>query len=362
MSFISGAAHLVGNVVGPVEQAAGSIGSVGGLFPNKYATAATNAGHAITNPNVHLTNPGNLFTSGSAFTYTPPTHVNNPSGSQSNANLTGSTYDAQAAQQAAQTAKDNAAYNSYKTEANNDLSTLLGSYNATTQGLRSKYGIQQNQLDSGQKATQATYNDNVNQQNQNLLRQQNQSRQDAYQAYNNLMNLLGAYGAGGSSVAQQWAPEAAQHFLTAQLNGANQTTAANLKNLDTAYNNYMLDYKNQKDKVNDALNSDLATAKSQYNTTRDSLNRIIGRINDQTVTPDQIASDLGGIDVPNIQYVKPSYTGITPVYHAPSLDSFRAADPTSSFAAPSTVSNSSTTPALVYLMQQQQKQQQPTIA
>ena len=258
-------------------------------------------------------------------------------------------------------AQDLAAYGAYQTEANNDLGRLLGSYNATKQSLNSKYDTLGNQLESGKAHTTDQYNDSVTGQNQDLLRQQNQVRQGTYQAYQNLMNLLGAYGGGGTSVAQQWAPTAAQHFQNAQLGDAGQNAASNLRSLNTTYGNYLDDYKNQKDQLFDQRNQDLANADSQYSDTKSKLDTILNHINSRALPAGDIGGALSGLDIPSINYVKPSYTGTTPVYNAPNLASFEASTPASSFASPAAVSNSSATPALAYLLSQQ-KRQQPALA
>jgi hypothetical protein len=259
-------------------------------------------------------------------------------------------------------AQDLAAYGIYRNEATKDLGKLLGSYNATKQSLNSNYDIKGNQLDSAKAHAQDNYNDSVTQTNQDLLRQQNQVNQGTYNAYHNLMNLLGAYGGGGTSVAQNWAPTAAQHFQNAQLGDANQTAASNLHSLNTNWGNYMNDYDQQKKQLVDSRGQDLANADSQYNSTRDQLNAILDRISSQAVAPGDIGGALGGINVPNVNFVKPTYTGETPVYNAPNLSTFEAAPIAANFATPAQSSNSAAAPALAFLLSQQKRQQQPAVA
>jgi hypothetical protein len=258
-------------------------------------------------------------------------------------------------------AQDLAAYNTYQNEAHGDLDRLLHSYNATKDSLNSSYGVRANQLESAKAHAQDNYNDSVTDQNQNLLRQQNQVRQGVHDAYQNLMNLLGAYGGGGTSVAQEWAPTAAQHFQNVQLGDANQNTAANLRHLNTNWGNYLQDYRDEKSQLADTHNQDIANAKSQYADTRDKLNLILSRIGSHAVDPGVIGSALGALDIPHINYVRPTYTGNTPVYNAPNLSTFEASAPTANFASPGSVSNTAATPALAYLLDQQ-KRQQPAVA
>jgi hypothetical protein len=61
MSFLSGAAHLVGDVAAPVAKAAGAVGSLGGLLPNSGSTRLTNIGSAIASPNQVLSNASGIF-------------------------------------------------------------------------------------------------------------------------------------------------------------------------------------------------------------------------------------------------------------------------------------------------------------
>lgn len=364
MSFLSGATHVIGNVVGPALEGAGTIYDY--ATPGKGSSKATNVGKAITNPNVTLSNPANLgFGQSSGFTYAAPaTNANtanstNPAGTSTPSTTT---YDPNAYGGYGSAAAQSAAYGTYQTEAQNDLSKLLNSYNNTVAGLNSTYSTKGNELDSAKAAAENSYNTGVTDQNQNLLRQDNSIRQGTYQAYQNLMNLLGAYGGGGTSVAQQWAPTAAQHFQNAQLGTANQTTAGNLRDLNSNWGTYLNQYKNEKSQLLDQQNQDLKKAEGQYNDTRDQLNLILDRIGNRSVPTSDVSGALSGLNIPSVNYIQPTYTGTTPVYQAPNLSTFEASTPAASFAQPSAVSNSAATPALAFLLNQQKQKQQPTLA
>lgn len=362
MSFLSGATHVIGNVVGPALEGAGTIYDY--ATPGKGSSKATNTGKAITNPNVTLSSPSNLgFGQSSGFTYTPPSNSGSSSSQPvKDANGSGTTYDPNAYGGYGSAAAQTAAYGTYQNEAQNDLSKLLNSYNNTVAGLNSTYSTKGNELDSAKTAAENSYNTGVTDQNQNLLRQQNQVRQGTYQAYQNLMNLLGAYGGGGTSVAQQWAPTAAQHFQNAQLGDANQTTAGNLRDLNSNWGTYLNQYKNEKSQLLDQQNQDLKKAEGQYNDTRDQLNLILDRIGNRSVPTSDVSGALSGVNIPSVNYIQPTYTGTTPVYQAPNLSTFEASTPAASFAQPSAVSNSAATPALAFLLNQQKQKQQPTLA
>ena len=62
--FLSSVVHAAGNVAAPALEAAGGALSFGGLMPNLSANTFTNAGHAISNPNVVASNLGGTFTLG----------------------------------------------------------------------------------------------------------------------------------------------------------------------------------------------------------------------------------------------------------------------------------------------------------
>lgn len=69
MSFLSGVAHIAGNVVGPAAELGGAVTSVGGLVKNPLSNSLTSTGHNITNPNVTLSNTGGILQSNDpAFT------------------------------------------------------------------------------------------------------------------------------------------------------------------------------------------------------------------------------------------------------------------------------------------------------
>lgn len=354
----------LGNIIG---HAAATVGrAYDYATPGSGTSALTNAGRAVYNPDVVLSNPSGILTKAPAFTPATSTATNantaNSTNSAGTSTPSTTTYDPNAYGGYGSAAAQTAAYGTYQTEAQNDLSKLLNSYNNTVAGLNSTYSTKGNELDSAKTAAENSYNTGVTDQNQNLLRQQNQVSQGTYQAYQNLMNLLGAYGGGGTSVAQQWAPTAAQHFQNAQLGDANQTTAGNLRDLNSNWGTYLNQFENEKKQLADQRNNDLQTAEGQYNDTRDQLNLILGRIGSRSAPTSDISGALSGLNIPSIQYVQPTYNGTTPVYNAPNLSTFEASTPTASFAQPSAVSNSAATPALAFLLNQQKQKQQPTLA
>lgn len=318
-----------------------------------YSTLGAN----ITNPNVNYKGVLNPPTASNNF-YTPPTHI--ATGANQNTNSDSTTIADQ--QAAAAQAKQNAAYNTYKGYATDDLSKLLNSYNNQVAGINSNYDTQGNELQSGYNHAQTTNQNQVTSQQQALLDQENNIRQGTHHAYQNAMNMLGALGAGGSSAALQWAPQATSDFQNIQVGQADKNTAANLASLAGSWDAYQQGFGQQKKKLADNRNQDLLNAKSSYGDVKDALGRIIDSINSQNTTPDAIASSLGAAEsgLNNVKFVKPSYTGVTPVLATPQLSNYLAPNLQASLGTTTPDNNNTAaTPAAVYLasLQNQKKQQ-----
>jgi hypothetical protein len=255
------------------------------------------------------------------------------------------------------TAADLSAYNTYRGQANSALGDLLNQYDTTTKSLNSKYDTMANQDQSNYNQTKSNYDQAVTGQNQDLLRQTNQDREGVSHAYQNLLDMLGAYGGGASSVALQWAPNAAESYQNKLVNGDQSTTAHNLASLAGNFGTFQNQFDQQKKQEADQRAQDIAQANQDYNQTKGRLNDLLGYINNQSLDPGTIGTKLDEIQasIPNNVYVKPSYNGTSPVYQAPSLASFESNMPTASISSNVIPGNSSATPALYYLLNQQQK-------
>lgn len=310
-------------------------------------------GNNITNPEVNylgVYNPG----------YSAPT----PATPKGPANLTGSTTTVNNQSAPQFTAQDIAAYNTYKGQANQGLSDLLGQYNTAVQGENSAFNTAQNVNQSDFNKQQGNYNQAVTGQNQDLLRQTNQDMQGVSTAYRNLMDLLGAYGGGASSVALQWAPNAAKTYQDRLMSGDKQTAASNLASLASNWNDFITGFDQRKQQQLDQHNQNLAQAKQDYTHTQAQLNRIIDAINNRSDTPGNIGTNLNTIEasIPNSVFVNPTYTGVTPSFTRPSLASFQSQMPTATISTSTMPTNSSATPVLNFLLSQGQKQKQDATA
>lgn len=367
MSFVSGLAHAVGDVVGPTLEGAGTAYDY--LTPGKGSSKATNVGKAITNPNVTLSNPANLgFGQQSAFTYAAPashptvtTHTNlNTANTGQNTTTPSSTYDPAAAAAAAQTA---AQYNQYGNEVNSALNDLFGQYNTAVSKENSAYGQAQNTDQSAYNTQKGNYDQAVTGQNQDLLGQVNQDREGVSNAYRNLMDLLGAYGGGASSVALQWAPNAAKTYQDKLVSGDQQTSAKNLASLANSWNDFLGNFQQRKQQELDQHNQNLQQAQADYAHTKGQLAQIMDAINNQSDTPGNIGTRLDNIEasIPNTVFVKPTYTGVAPTFTRPSLASFESTMPTAAISTMTMPTNSSATPVLTALLNQQKKQNAATV-
>lgn len=377
MAWYNSAIHAVGNLVGPTLEAAGGVQD---LLPGKGTSQLTNLGHNITSPTVTLSNPSGILgaasasngNNNSAFSgagaYNPAyTTAGNSSAPKMNPNTADQSTDPGSGQVLGQSTINptTTAYNTYKNEANSALNDLLGQYNTAVNKENSAYTTQNNTDQSAYNQQKANYDNQVTGQNQDLLRQTNQDEQGVSNAYRNLMNLLGAYGGGASSVALQWAPNAARTYQNKLLSGDKATTAANLANLASNWGTYQNQYDQKKQQDLYQHNNNLAQAQADYNQTKAQLNSLLGNINTQALDPGTIGTKLDDIEasIPNNVFVNPTYTGVTPAYTAPSLASFESTMPTASINSNSAPNNSAT-PALYYLLSQSQQknQNQPVLA
>ena len=204
----------IGNaIVGSGEQALGAVSSLGGLAPNTFATAATNAGHNITNPGVNILgniNPGYTFSGPAGIvpnsTFQPATSQQKVQADTGTTSTTGTvTGGATAGSATAGSSVGDAykqAYDSYinSTQSHIDQQPLL--QQSAEQAQSGVYGGQQGLLDQQHQAgtaSNAFAQQNLNDQKTRSLRDLNNSLQGQVQGYN---NQLGTYGAGDSSASQ----------------------------------------------------------------------------------------------------------------------------------------------------------------
>ena len=248
----------------------------------------------------------------------------------------------------------------YRSQANMALTDLQNAYNTQQQALNRQFETMGNEAKSAWKTNQADYNTAVTGQNKQLVQQNNQIMQNTGSAYRNLMNMLGAYGAGGGSVAQQWAPTAAQNFQNAQMGAAGQNTAENLAALDTSWNRYDQQFQSEEKKREQAKLDQLANAEGSYEGTRSKLQSILDSLTSGTADS-SVGSRLADIQssIPNLKLANQVYTGNTPTYATPALSNYAVANTPAANFVDTMPGNSSVNS---YYLADQQRRNTPALA
>lgn len=237
----------------------------------------------------------------------------------------------------------------------------LGTQLGIAQGnINGQYTQQNNTLASSLAQANNSYNTSTDQNQQSLRTNKNQIADQASTGLTGLLRTLGAFGAGGSSEAQFVAPQAVAGQASQQRAGAGQTYAQNQSGLDTNWNNYQTQDKNQHAQLNDWQTQQLNSAQAQSDTNKQNLLSQLANLVGQksaamggsytaSAQPyiDQANAMSGTID--QLGKLNPTYTGTTPVYNAPSLSSYTV----NANGAPTTQTNaldSTTSPYLSLLL------------
>lgn len=254
--------------------------------------------------------------------------------------------------------EDLAAYNLYTGQAQDALSRASAAYSAQQANVASSYGQQQNALNSSNAAATNQYQTGVTGNQQSKLTNDNAVNQQANASYQSILRILGGLGASGGSEAQYLVPQLVNQNTSAQLSAAGQTYAQNARTLDQNYGDYQNQEKNQQAQLNDWKTGQLATDQADYTQTQQNLLGILAGLQSKSAAPSDLASSLNSVvgTIPNDVAQNPTYTGTTPVYNAPTLGSFEAANAPVAQVAP-TAAGSSATPYLSVLAGPQKKQQ-----
>lgn len=373
MSFLSGLSHLAGIPVAAGAKAAGATLSLGGLVHNSEADRLTSIGHAITNPNQTLSNVGGLLTpSQTAFSSSSPApaqiaaagRVNSDSVPSSN----GYSYLSGAGGGSSYDPSQLAAYDQSIGVTNNALGRLPNQLAIANANIDDQLRIKQNELDSAKAAAQNQYSNSSTQNRQSFVTDKNTIKDNASQGLQSLLRLLGAHGAGGSSDYLYKAPQAVASDAAHQQSGAGETYGQNQQNLDTNWGDFQNEDKKSRDQLNDWGSQQRTAAQVQADNNKSTLLQELAQLTSQRASYaggngvaasqpiiDQINQLAGQVD--NLGRFSPTYTGNTPVYNAPTLDSYtvEATDGPQ-------VTNASTeaaTPFLSLLLANRKNQNQP---
>jgi len=238
-------------------------------------------------------------------------------------------------------APDLSSYDQATNAYNQALGRLPGQLDIAKGNINQQYGTNQNELDSTKNQAQNNYNTSTTQNGQSLRTNKNTIADQASSGLRGLLRTLGAYGASGSSDALYNAPQAVANQATQQRAGAGQTFAQNQQGLDTNWGNFGIQDKASRQKLNDWQSNQLQNVQQTSDTTKqDLLTKLAGLAGQRASAAggnaaasaqpylDQAAGLNSTID--NLGRNVSTYNGVTPVYQAPTLDSYNTGSGTSS--------------------------------
>jgi hypothetical protein len=343
MSFLSGLAHVVGNVAAPVSEAAGGVLSAGGLVPNKAANLFTNTGHAISNPSVTLNNAGALLTPGTgsfaaaptpgpsynfnSYPYASPLQQGN-SATDSGSYIGGTGTAGGGGGGTSIDPNTGLSYDYLEQQANGQIGNLDQQYNVGNQNILDAYNTQYNQLQGNKALTDRNYTNTKAQTLQDYTTARGNNQAQVGQQANSLQRLLGSHGYQGSAnIAANYA--AARQG--AQANGAlEQGYGRNQQALDTNYGDFnnqfntsLGDLSHQRDTQKNQLQASVDQTKqgllqqlAQIAAARSGNPNAGAGLQPQIDSLGQQVTQLGR------QYASPVIQATAPVYHAPTLESY----------------------------------------
>jgi len=142
------------------------------------------------------------------------------------------------------TAPDVSGYDQSIGNTNAALGRLGSQLNSGNQAIDASYQNAVNQLLLNKNQSTAAYNTNKQQTAQDYVGAKNTIGANAGQSLEGILRLLGSRGAGGSSAYNISAPGAVTREATLQRADASNTFGHNQQSLDTNYNNYLTGYNN----------------------------------------------------------------------------------------------------------------------
>ena len=194
-----------------------------------------------------------------------------------------------------------------------------------------QYSTNLNRFKSAFDAAQNNYKTSGTQNMQSLRSNKNNITDQASQGLRGLMRTLGMYGAVGSDM--NLAGNAVADTATAQRSGAGEVFSQNQRSLDKNWGNFQNEDKNRRKELNDWRTQQIRSAEQQSASTKQDLLSRLAELRGQR------AATMGGsfkgaaqpyLDKANalssridsLGRFKPTFDGHTPVYKAPTLDSY----------------------------------------
>lgn len=211
------------------------------------------------------------------------------------------------------------------------LNRLSNQLKIAESNIDKQYGIKDNELTSSYNSGQGQYNTQTTQNQQSRRTNVNTINDQQSAGLRSLLRRLGSIGAVGSDL--QLAGRATQDEANALRAGAGQTYAQNQQNLDTNWATFKDDVGQERNKLNDWRTTEKNNAKSQSQTTRQSLLTQLAQLRAQKATAqglngaDAARADLNSAnalsrEIDNLAKTNPTYTGKSINYTPRSLDSY----------------------------------------
>lgn len=267
-------------------------------------------------------------------------------------------------------AQDIAKYEQSIGMVNSALGRLPSALDIARANIETMYGQNFNELNSDKAKTQNEYQSGKTQSAQSYLTNKNNINDQASGGLRGLLRILGQAGAGGSTDTFN-AGQAVAQDASAKRAGAGETFSQNEQALDTNWGNYQNDWDNSKRKLDDWKSQQLNQATASSESTRQNLLQKLAELTGARAQArggsytaasqpllDQANAIAGQVD--QLGRISPTYTGSTPIYNAPSLDSYTVNET----AGPEVAQNAGeqiATPFLSLLLGQKDKNQQQPI-
>ena len=236
------------------------------------------------------------------------------------------------AEAAAEKQRQLAQYDRGISDAEAALGRVDESYNIARGNIDRQYGVQDAEINSAYAQNQNDYRNNVTRNSQQYITNKNAINDRASQGLRGLMRALGSMNAlGGSGI--QLGGQAVAEDATRERTGAGNVFGENQQNLDTNWNVYDTNIKNDRKKLDNWRNEAYNQAETARNENRiNSLNALAELRGQRAAYTDGNAmaaatpylDQIRGLQDANVrlQAINPTYTGATSVYNAPSIESY----------------------------------------
>ena len=211
------------------------------------------------------------------------------------------------------------------------LGRLPGQLNIARQNVGDQYNTTVNRLNSARNAAENQYNQSSTGNMQSLRTNKNNILDQQSQGLRGLLRTLGMYGAVGSDATL--ASEAVANEATRQRSGAGSVFAQNQRALDTNWGNFKNEDKDRRKEAQDWRTRQIRQAEQQSAQTKQDLLSRLAELRGQRAAT--IGGSFKGAAQPYLDRAnalssridslgrfKPTFDGKTPVYQAPTLDSY----------------------------------------